>query len=88
MRLICILNESRHDSYPQFPWSPLGTPRTMADHLGKTDEKKKKKKRLHFYSRSVKQTRLITKTKHQGFEISKKIVFSYPNCHARNISDR
>ena len=33
-------NGSRHDCYPQFPRSPLGTSGTMADHLGKTDGKK------------------------------------------------
>ena len=34
-------NESRHDSYPQFQRSPLGTPGTMADDLRRTHEKKK-----------------------------------------------
>ena len=34
-------NGSRHDCYPQFPRSPLGTSGNMADHLGKTDGKKK-----------------------------------------------
>ena len=33
-------NGSRHDCYPQFPRSPLGTSGTMADHLRKTDGKK------------------------------------------------
>ena len=33
-------NESGHYSYPQFSRSLLVTPGTMADHLGKTDEKK------------------------------------------------
>ena len=32
----------RHDTYPQFPRSPLGTAGTMADDLGKTDQRKKK----------------------------------------------
>ena len=31
-------NESRPNSYLQFPPSLLGTPGTMADHLGKTNE--------------------------------------------------
>ena len=34
-------DESRHDSYSQFSLSPLGTPGTMADQLGKTEGKKK-----------------------------------------------
>ena len=55
-------NKSRHDSYPQFPRSPLGTPGTIADQLRKTD--KKQKTRAFLESRSVKQARLITKTKH------------------------
>ena len=38
--IIIITTESRHDCYPYFPRSPLGTPGTKADHLGKTDEKK------------------------------------------------
>ena len=33
-------NESRHDSHPQCPRSPLGTPETMTDDLRKTRKKK------------------------------------------------
>ena len=52
------------------------------------DRRKKTKKASIFRVTLKKQIRLITNTKHQGFEISKKIVFSYPNCHASNmISD-
>ena len=38
--LLLLFNGSRHDCYPQFPRSPLGTSGTMADHLRKTDGKK------------------------------------------------
>ena len=38
-RLICI-NESCHDSYTQFPRSPLGTPGTKNHHLARKHEKK------------------------------------------------
>ena len=45
----------RHDSYPRFPRSPLGTAGAMADDLGKTHQKKKQNKTLAFLeSRSAK----------------------------------
>ena len=44
----------RHDSYPRFPRSPLGTAGAMADDLGKTHQKKENKTLAFLESRSAK----------------------------------
>ena len=44
-RLICIYNESRHDSFSQFPQSSIGTPGTLNYLSERTRAKKRKKKK-------------------------------------------
>ena len=44
-RVSFAYNERRHDSDPQFPRSPLGTPGSMASKIGAHEEKKKRESR-------------------------------------------
>ena len=58
-RICC---RSRRESYPQFPRSPLGTPRTVISLLARTHEKKRKeerKKRLHLRTHEKKKRLLF-----------------------------
>ena len=59
-RICC---QSRHESYPQFTRSPLGTPRTVISLLARTHEKKERREKKKERNEKKKKQEQKTKNK-------------------------